>query len=338
MIAADGYTIVMFGGSLVSNNKITNELHALDIRTWTWFQPTVKATTTIPPPVRDHQCVVIGDQFLSLFGFNGNQAPASSGSASGSSPIPPPPPIYVLSISQWAWSTQYKPLPGTPAPPVPPVVPTDGSKGGINAAGLAFGLIFGLAFLGVIVYLVISHKRKQKKKAETLALYEIQERQREETRLEKERQKRWQQQMDAPLPPTPPMAHTQQRDYPNAHEYNGGYHQPPPSSSSSSARPYQGQDPFRDHNYSQNQHAYSHAAPYSNYSQQAPMHQGSAGFIPEEMGYTSPTFPAAHQGHGAFSDNSKVPLEYEGTSQQAGNLTRGVGSKSSFIEPGSSYR
>ncbi|KAF8929550.1 hypothetical protein BGZ58_008866 [Dissophora ornata] len=214
-LSTDGNTIYMFGGSLVASNKTTNDLYALDLRTWTWSQPTIKSSTVVPPPVRDHQCVMIGDQFLSLLGFNSNQAPASLNplNSSSSSSIPSPPPIYVLSTSQLTWSTVYTPLPGTPSPPTPPNVPTDGNKGKVSGAGIAFGVIFGLAFVGVIGYLVISHKRKQQRKAETLLLVEMEQQKKEEAKLDKERQQRLEQQKDADLPPLPP---------PTA--YNGNYH------------------------------------------------------------------------------------------------------------------
>ncbi|KAF9951304.1 hypothetical protein BGZ65_006041 [Modicella reniformis] len=341
--AADGNTILLFGGSLVSNDKITNDLYALDVRTWTWFQPTLKTSALLPPPVRDHQCVMIGDQFLSLFGFNSNQAPASGGASSTSDSrlVPLPPTIYVLSTSQWAWSTKFKPLPGTPLPPTPPNVPTDGNKGKVSAAGIAFGVIFGLAFLAVIGYSVFSHKRKQKRKAETLILLDLQQKEREEARLEKERQKRWEQQKDAPLPPTPPVAHTQVGNYHDHNEYNGsgsGYHNnnnpypppPPPPSSNQQGQYLQGHDPFQTPTY-QNQHI----APVPHYGQNGnpfdnrhppaiqPLYQNSQGYVAEEMGYLSPTVPAAHQGY-----------EYEGGSRPAGNLTRGGRDKTSFIEPG----
>ncbi|KAF9351349.1 hypothetical protein BGX34_000642 [Mortierella sp. NVP85] len=311
-LAVDGSTIIMYGGSTVSNDKVTNDLYLLDTRTWTWTQPTLRSTSLLPPPVRDHQCVVIGDQFLTLFGFNSNQAPASGGpSGSSSSPIPSAPPIYILSTSQWAWTTQFRPTPGTPSPPTPPDVPTDDKKGKINGVGIAFGVIFGLAFLAVIVYGVFSHKQKQKRKAETLKLLEMQQKQKEDAKLEKEREQR----KDAPLPPTPPMAHTQAGGY-QGQDFNG-YHNnspvyPPPGSSNSSHH-YQGQNPFQNPNYHQNQHGYSNTNPYPNYNtQQAPpMHQNSSGYVPEEMGYTSPAISRAHQGYGDPSGHSKVPLEYE---------------------------
>ncbi|KAG0242266.1 hypothetical protein BGX31_000428 [Mortierella sp. GBA43] len=337
--SADGSTIIMFGGSTVSNDKITNDLYLLDVKTWTWSQPSVKPTSLMPPPVRDHQCVVIGDQFLSLLGFNANQAPASNGAISGSSP-PSPPPIYVLSLSQLSWSTQYKPLPGTPSPP--PIPDIQSGKGKVNGAAIAFGTIFGLAFLGVIGYVIFSHKRKQRRKAETLVLLELQQKQKEESRLEKERQQRWNQQKDAPLPPTPPMAHMQPADRPSYYEYNPGYHNPPvyppPPSSGSSMNPYQTQNPFHDPNYHQNQHLYSHGARHSNYPHQMPMHQNSTGYVPEEMGHIPSTMPGAHQGYEGPSEHSKVPLEYEGISHQAANLPSGSRNKESFIEPGPAYR
>ncbi|KAI1310516.1 Dynein regulatory complex subunit 7 [Mortierella claussenii] len=336
--SADGNTIYMFGGSLTANDKITNDLYAIDVRTWTWFQPTLKSTAVLPPPVRDHQCIVVGDQFLSLLGFNTNQAPASSApisTGSSSSLIPPPPPIYILSTSQWVWSTQYTPLPGTPSPPPPPNVPTDGNKGKISGAGIAFGVIFGLAFIGVIGYLVFSHKRRQKRKAETLLFIEMENRKKEETKLEKERQKRIQ---DGPLPPTPPTMIAQAyhanslQDYPHQkYDYHGEDCPYPPlyGSGATPANFYQAQDPFQNPNYHQYDQQYQlhHATaqtqgivtslPFSAHQglNRSPFDYTSTGhavvarlphpggnesasftaFIPEEMGRYSPNLPAAEQ-------------------------------------------
>ncbi|KAI7819588.1 hypothetical protein BC939DRAFT_252784 [Gamsiella multidivaricata] len=371
-LSTDGNTIIMFGGSLVANDKVTNDLYALDTRTWTWSQPALK--TTPLSPVRDHQCVVIGDQFLSLFGFNANQAPSStssnsSGNSGSSTPIPSVPPIYVLSVSQWAWSTQYTPLPGTPSPPTPPSVPTNGSKNKVNGVAIAFGTIFGLAFLGVVGYLVFAHKRRQKRKAETLLLIEIQEQKKEEAKLEKERLQRQQQQQDAPLPPVPVSAHTNDNgNYQDYNDYNANYHgagnqggafyPPVAASTAPSMSHYRATDPFQNPTYLQHQNSHHQLEPIPYYAQaggsaagegldlypfaypppvSSQQQQDSPVFVPEEMGYISPMLPGSHNMPGNAADNFKVPVE-DGRMGSGGRLASGARDKMSFIDPGPIYR
>ncbi|KAF9574517.1 hypothetical protein EC968_006322 [Mortierella alpina] len=359
-LASDGNTIFMFGGSLVSGDRATNDLYGLDVRTWTWFQPSIKTTIASPPPVRDHQCIMVGDQLLSVLGFNTNQVPASSSSASDSaSAVPVAPPIYVLSTTQWTWSNQFTPLPGTPSPPPIPNVPTDGSKGKINGVGVAFGVIFGLAFLGLIGYMVFAHKRKQRRKAENLALVAIEKQRKEEADLEKKRKLQQQQQQDAPLPPTPPMAHAQHANQygSSVNDYNGAYDSayPPGVSTSISTPPYyQAQNPFQNPNYYHQRQDPSFASnpayaqggsenPFNQPGQQyyAPPppavtehhHAHPPAFVPEEMGYTSPVLgPGGSAGGVNFHSNATS------NGLRAPGLATGVRDKMSFIEPSSSYR
>ncbi|KAG0012160.1 hypothetical protein BGZ80_000156 [Entomortierella chlamydospora] len=324
-LSSDGGTIYMFGGAFASNDQLTTDFFTLDTSTWTWSMPTMKNT---PPAVRDHQCAVVGDQFMSFFGFNSNQAPASaqplSSSGTGTT-VPSAPPIYVLSTSQWTWSTQFTPLPGTPSPPSVPNV--SGSK--VNGAAVAFSTIFGLAFLGVIGYMVYAHKLKQRRKAEHLQLVELENQKREEARLEKERQERMQQ--DLPLTPTPPaMAYTYNSNY-HSQGYGDGNLNNGPIGTGYYAPSYgaygQTQDPFQDPN--RNQHLYPepHHALGQNYSNvsvatpnpfdpqpintRPPLQQGSTAFIPEEMGHIPTVVPAG----------------------QTVGFGRTAGDKTSYIEP-----
>ncbi|CAO3571156.1 unnamed protein product [Mortierella alpina] len=360
-LSSDGNTIFMFGGSLVSGDRVTNDLYGLDIRTWTWFQPSIKTTIASPPPVRDHQCIVVGDQLLSVLGFNLNQVPASSSSSSSgsTSAVPVAPPIYVLSTTQWTWSNQFTPLPGAPSPPPIPNVPTDGSKGKINGVGVAFGVIFGMAFLGLIGYLVFAHKRKQRRKAENLALVAIEKQKKAEADLEKKRKQQLQQQQDAPLPPTPPMAHAQHANhYGNSvNDYNGASNSvyPPVAPTSTLTPPYyQAQNPFQNPTYYQ-QHDPSFAT-NSSYAQgvgQNPFDQhGNAyyappppatpqyhhaahpsAYVPEEMGYPSPVL-----GPGGSAGSTNFQSHSASNGMGAPGVATGVPDKMSFIEPSSSYR
>ncbi|KAF9967752.1 hypothetical protein BGZ70_008413 [Mortierella alpina] len=359
-LSSDGNTIFMFGGALVSGDRVTNDLYGLDIRTWTWFQPSVKTTIASPPPVRDHQCIVVGDQLLSVLGFNLNQVPASSSSSSGSSSaVPAAPPIYVLSTTQWTWSNQFTPLPGAPSPPPIPNVPTDGSKGKINGVGIAFGVIFGMAFLGLIGYLVFAHKRKQRRKAENLALVAIEKQKKAEADLEKKRKQQMQQQQDAPLPPTPPMAHAQHSNhYGNSvNDYNGASNSvyPPVAPSSTSTPPYyQAQNPFQDPAYYQQQDpsfasnsGYAQGGGHNPFDQHgnpyyappppatAQYHHAAhpSAFVPEEMGCPSPVLgPGGSAGTTNFHNHSAS------NGMRPPGVATGVRDKMSFIEPSSSYR
>ncbi|KAF8951937.1 hypothetical protein BGZ46_003734 [Entomortierella lignicola] len=324
-LSADGSTIYMFGGSLALNDQITNDFFALNINTWTWSQPSIKSSSVTPPPVRDHQCFVVGNQFISLFGFNTNQVPASGSTSAGSS-IPSAPPIYVLSTSQMVWSTQFTPLPGTPSPPPPPTI---SSSGKVNGAAVAFGVIFGGAFLAVIAYVVYTHKRKQRRKAELLQLIELENQKREEARLEKERKERLDK--DVPLPPTTPvMAHTYNSNYIDEQGRYGGSNNPVSGPIASVGGYYMPpSDPFQDPNqyyYQQQlqQHSYpesrSEAVPYydtnnrndnaggrnpfelhSNYNSN---NIASTAYVPEEMGYVSPGASAGQMGGKSAGDKT----------------------------------
>ncbi|KAF9172257.1 hypothetical protein BGX21_010785 [Mortierella sp. AD011] len=304
-LSSDGSTIYMFGGAFASNDQLTTDFFTLNTNTWTWNMPTMK---NAPPAVRDHQCAVVGDQFMSFFGFNSNQAPASaqplSSSGTGTT-TPSAPPIYVLSTSQWTWSTQFTSLPGTPSPPSAPNV--SGSK--VNGAAVAFSTIFGLAFLGVIGYMVYAHKRKQRRKAEHLQLVELENQKREEARLEKERQERMEQ--DLPLTPTPPMtAYTHSSNY-YSQGYDDGNLNNGPIGTGYYAPPYgaygQTQDPFQDPNHNQHLYPKPHYALGQNYNNASvaapnpfdpqpintgpPLQQSSTAFIPEEMGHIPTVVP-----------------------------------------------
>ncbi|KAF9190581.1 hypothetical protein BGZ51_008432 [Haplosporangium sp. Z 767] len=311
-LSADGNVVYMFGGAFVSNDRLSSELYGLDLRSWTWFQPNIKPSNVMAPPVRDHQCIVVGDQFMSFFGFNGNAVPASP--APGVSP-----PIYVMSTSSWMWSTRFTPLPGTPSPPKPPNVPTDGKSGKINGVAVGFGVVFGGAFLGVIGYLIYAHKRRQRRKAEMLVQLEMEQRKKEEEQLEKKRQKELQEHQDSPLPMIPGEPDTthmynanyysnngshQQQQYQHQQQYQQPYNAtyPTPPQASVPLNPgspyYQAQNPFQNPGYYQppQQPAISPLAPNPYYASAS---QGSTAFVPEEMGYTSPTMDHSqvHPGH-----------------------------------------
>ncbi|KAG0302069.1 hypothetical protein BGZ97_002513, partial [Linnemannia gamsii] len=276
-LSTDGNTMYMFGGSLAASDRITNDVFALDLQTWIWSQPPIQTGTTNPPPVRDHQCIMVGDQLLSLLGFNTNGAPASATPLAltpggTDSPVPPPPPIYVLSTSAWSWSTQFTALPGTPRPPSPPSVSTDGSKGKVNGVAIGFGVVFGLAFAAVIGFQVYSHRRRKQRKADTLLLIEMEQRKKDDEKLEKDRRKKDE---NSPLPAPP------SQPYP-AHlngSHMGGYEQDYYSQVQNGGGYYPGgQDPFQDPDYhhqqqmhlqqmqhSQNQHG--QFAPNQHYAQ-----------------------------------------------------------------------
>ncbi|KAG0047611.1 hypothetical protein BGZ83_007340, partial [Gryganskiella cystojenkinii] len=306
---------------------------------------------------------------LSLFGFNANQAPASSGplTAPGSSlpAIPPAPLIYVLSISQLTWSTRFNALPNTPAPPPVPDAPT-GGKGKVSAAGVAFGVIFGLAIIGVIAFMVISNRRKKARKLDTLLLIELQNREREQEKRERQQEREREQKY---LPPVPNEAHFannnhhqgHQQQYQGEEEYdlnNAPYYQAP-------------RDPFENQGYMRHQHQHGqhmYDQPYQQHQQYPPppppqqqrnpfeanayyaqrqQHQqeldsSAVGYVPEEMGHVSPTMS-----HGGSEANAKVPLHLEhGGSSASPNdsnssgrrIPGGRGDKMSFVDTSSSYR
>ncbi|KAG0379284.1 hypothetical protein BGX24_000972 [Mortierella sp. AD032] len=278
-LSTDGNTVYMFGGALVANDRLTNDVFALDLQTWTWSQPTIQSGTTNPPAVRDHQCIVVGDQLLSLLGFNTNGAPASASplalnSSGTDSPIPLLPPIYILSTSQWSWSTQFNALPGTSRPPTPPAVSTDGSKGKINGLAIGFGLVFGLGFLAVIGYQVYTHRRRKQEKEDTLLLLiEMEHRKEDDKRQEQERRKKDE---DSPLP-TPPT-----QPFP-AHlngGFGGGYGQDYYSKGQGqgqsgyyNAAAHGSQDPLRSPDYNphyQQQQQYQNQQQYVQQNQYAP--------------------------------------------------------------------
>jgi len=371
----------MFGGSLVSNDKVTNDLFALNLHSWTWSQPTTRSNpAATPSPVRDHQCIMVGDQFMSFFGFNTNQVPASSGSltipGSSTPSVPPAPLIHVLSTSQGTWSTQFNALPNTPAPPPIPNAPTDGGKGKVSSAGIAFGVIFGAAILGVIGFLVYSHRRKKQRKADTLLLIELQERQREEEKGERDRERREREREDKYLPPTPIDEAHFASHRPNQYQPDGSFgsgaagmdgpvYSPPTESPY-----YQAGNPFQNQEYMGQQQMY-HQQPYQShyppppppnqqrnpfeanayYTQPTRQQQDSVGYVPEEMGHFSPNTLTTPRDD---DQNAKVPLHLEngeagshhGSSSSPSNIAGGeggrisgrAGDKMSFIDPGSSYR
>ncbi|KAF9091886.1 hypothetical protein BGX23_004796 [Mortierella sp. AD031] len=376
----DGKMAYMFGGALVANDRVTNDIFALDLQTWTWSQPVMQPSTTTPPAVRDHQCIMVGDQLLSLLGFNSNQAPASAtplalNTNGTDSPIPLSPPIYVLSTSQWTWSTQFSALPGTPRPPAPPVVSTDGSKGKVNGVAIGFGLVFGLAFAGVIGWQVYSHKRSKQEKTETLMLIEMEQKKKEDEKLAKERLKKDE---ESSLPPPPPPT----QPYP-AHLNGGvgGYEQNYYSQGGGGGGYYAGgQDPFQNPSYhhhqqqqqrqqqqlQQNQFAHNqyyaraghelnpfdHPASDNMYRPPPQVSQHQQQFVPEEMGHFSPTYSnqgaAYHAGHGGHgtpqNDSVKVLVAggggaRDGQGQGQGGLNvRSAGDKMSFVDSSSAYR
>ncbi|KAF9143755.1 hypothetical protein BG015_000313 [Linnemannia schmuckeri] len=279
-LSTDGNTMYMFGGALAASDRVTNDIFALDLTTWIWSQPTIAAGVVTPPPVRDHQCIMVGDQLLSLLGFNTNGAPASAtplalNTSGTDSHIPPPPPIYVLSTSGWSWSTQFTALPGTPRPPTPPSVSTDGSKGKVNGVAIGFGVVFGLAFLAVIGFQLYSHRRRRQRKADTMMLIEMEQRKKEDEKLEKDRRKKDE---NSPLPAPPAQP------YP-AHlndGYVGGYEQDYYSQGQSGGGYYPGgQDPFRNPDYrhqQQLQHMqHSHHDQFAPNQYYAPAGAGGAG-------------------------------------------------------------
>ncbi|KAF9136111.1 hypothetical protein BGW39_006907 [Mortierella sp. 14UC] len=395
-LSADGNTAYMFGGALVATNKLTNLVYALNLQTWAWTSPTIPAGTLNPPGVRDHQCIVVGDQLLSLLGFNTNGAPASSAplpldNSGSDSPIPPVPPIYVLSTTQWSWSTQFNALPGTARPPTPPTVSTDGSKGKINGVAIGFGVVFGLAFASVIGYQVYSHRRRKQEKADTLLLIEMEQRKKDDKKMERDRIKKDE---DSPLPPPPTEpypAHLNnglvggyEQEYYSQGQGQGGYY-------TAAHAHHGGQDPYHNQGYyhhqqqqqqyqqQQPQHTqHSQFAPNAYYTQAGPGGPGAAAvghdrnpfdyptgssdknyfppppppvasnpqqYVPEEMGYTSPSASASasgyHAGHGD-NTNFKVPLESAGDQGGNGNSgglgVRPAGNKMSFVDSSSAYR
>ncbi|OAQ26120.1 hypothetical protein K457DRAFT_34767 [Linnemannia elongata AG-77] len=270
-LSTDGNTMYMFGGALAANDMITNDIFALDLTTWTWSQPTIAAGAITPPPVRDHQCIMVGDQLLSLLGFNTNGAPASATplalNATGTdSPIPPSPPIYVLSTSAWSWSTQFNALPGTPRPPSPPSVSTDGSKGKVNGVAIGFGVVFGLAFLAVIGFQVFSHRRRKQRKADTLLLIEMEQRKKDDEKLEKDRRKK-DESSPLPAPPQPYPAHLNgglaggyEQDYYSQGGQGGGGGGYYPG----------GHDPFQNPDYQHQQQMHMQHMQHSQYGQFTP--------------------------------------------------------------------
>jgi hypothetical protein len=251
-------------------------------------------------------------------------------------------------------------------------VPTDGSKGKINGVAVAFGVIFGLAFLSVIGYLVFSHRRRQKRKADTLHLIKMQQKKKEEDKQEKERQQRLEQQQDVPLPPIPPPenAYSDNRHHHQGHGYNYGYENngssnvfyPPQMPSAPSTPHYQARDPFQDPNYLHREHSQPQIGSNPYYAQAGTVAIGGHGpdpfdrpgpppqlmassqppndsmsFVPEEMGYTSPTMHDQYFRPESTSRNFKVPVDELGPGGR-GRLATGARDKFSFIEPGSSYR
>ncbi|KAG0243816.1 hypothetical protein BGW41_001328 [Actinomortierella wolfii] len=175
--SSDGNSVVMYGGAAIDSGKPSNEVHVLDVRTWTWSQPPIKGTP--PAPVRNHQCIMVGDQLITFFGFNHNNVPRNASGSSAST-------LNVLSTSQWAWSNNYTPLPNTPAPPAPPSASSGDSGSKPNGLAIGFGVVFSLAFLSVIVYSVWAHQKRKLKKREMILLVEL-DRQRKEA--EEERKK-----------------------------------------------------------------------------------------------------------------------------------------------------
>ncbi|KAG0268836.1 hypothetical protein DFQ27_005623 [Actinomortierella ambigua] len=175
-LSSDGNTVVMFGGTPLASDKPSNEVHVLDIRTWTWSQPSIKGP--LPPVVRNHQCIMVGEQLISLFGFNQNGVPPASA-------------LNVLSTSQWSWGNSFTPLRNTPPPPPAPKPPSE--EGKPNGIAIGFGVVFGLAFLAVIAYSVWAHQKRKHRKRELLLLVEL-DREKKNAEQEKKKAEKLQQQ------------------------------------------------------------------------------------------------------------------------------------------------
>ncbi|KAF9578789.1 hypothetical protein BGW38_005247 [Lunasporangiospora selenospora] len=355
---------------LLRDDKLTNDLYTLDLKTWRWTQQSPKGQNSGPPPVRDHQCIRVGDQLLSFLGFNSNLWPASSTDPG----YPSAPPIYVLSVPQWTWSRQFTPIPGTPPPPPPPNVSTDGSKGKISGVGIAFGVVFGLAFVGMVAYLVFSHKRRQRKKKEVLIQIELEERRKEEAKLEKERQKKEQE----GLPPIPPPSSIPSDHVSgnmggpmfygnNGYGQHDNYMQPyaSPGMSNFGGPAYMPQqNPFHNPAYQSDppvgpnpfhspvpapaaQYYSPHPSP-TPLPMNMPQHpaysqEGPSSYVPEEMGHTSPTLPPAqqyqqHQPHYPPGGYLGPPGSMASPAQGTSLVNAGARDKFSFIEPTSTYR
>ncbi|KAF9541693.1 hypothetical protein EC957_002770 [Mortierella hygrophila] len=373
-LSTDGNTMYMFGGALAPSDKVTNDIFALDLTTWTWSQPTIAAGVTTPPPVRDHQCIMVGDQLLSLLGFNTNGAPASAtplalNTNGTDSPIPPPPAIYVLSTSAWSWSTQFTALPGTPRPPSPPSVPTDGSKGKVNGVAVGFGVVFGFAFLAVIGFQVYSHRRRKQRKADTLLLIEMEQRKKDDEKLEKDRRKK-DENSPLPAPPSEPYP-----AYLN-NELVGGYEQDYYTQGGQGGGGYYpgGQDPFHNPNYQHHQDMHMQHMQHSQHGQFMPnQYYDQAGAGGAVAGHDQNPFdyPSGTPGNNLSNSNNinnmysapphiapspqpYVPEEMgssayhhagHGGGQEGGGRSgsggglgvRSAGDKMSFVDPSSSY-
>ncbi|KAF9970822.1 hypothetical protein BGZ73_006396 [Actinomortierella ambigua] len=290
-VTSDGKTVVMFGGAPLGSDKPSNEVHVLDIQTWTWSQPSIKGS--LPAGVRNHQCIMVGDQLITLYGFNQNGVPFGASSSM----------LNVLSTSQWSWDNNFTPLRNTPPPPPPPGASDESGKP--NGLAIGFGVVFSLAFLSVIVYSVWAHQKRKLKKRELLLLVEL-DRQKKNTEQEKKKVEKLQQQQEQQQqdPQRESQVHlTGAAHYGTYHSHDYGGQEYNPYYASTVAVPAT-TAPYQHTQYSQHD-MYNHPLvnysstnqypdpSYAGYTQtpvppQVPPKPGQEGaFIPEEMGSSS---------------------------------------------------
>ncbi|KAF7723108.1 Acyl-CoA-binding domain-containing protein 5 [Apophysomyces ossiformis] len=88
-------SVIVFGGATSDNNNTTlNDVFQLELRSMQWIAPTIAG---IPPePRKYHQALLVSaDQMLVLFGRGNDQTAYND--------------VNILSISTWAWESQYFP-------------------------------------------------------------------------------------------------------------------------------------------------------------------------------------------------------------------------------------
>jgi len=94
VLSPDGSAIIVFGGSPLGFAPSLNDVWLLDVNTFTWSNPTPSGTP--PQPRSFANSVLVGNQMLTMFGFNNISNAITFYSD-----------VNVLDVAKMAWTTSF---------------------------------------------------------------------------------------------------------------------------------------------------------------------------------------------------------------------------------------
>ncbi|HLO88965.1 MAG TPA: kelch repeat-containing protein, partial [Nostocaceae cyanobacterium] len=86
-------SMIIFGGEHVENDQTLNDIHILDLKTWTWTQP--QTSGEIPSPRSFHTAILFNDQMLI---WGGSQEARDATYICNDNDL------YILNLKTWEWS------------------------------------------------------------------------------------------------------------------------------------------------------------------------------------------------------------------------------------------